>query len=236
VLSLYRTRAGQLDLRARRIDESYARAMMFAIQPVVYLSVLTASPFGQAFYNYVPIAPETVRMLATGAVVLSGALTLVVVGFELARSNSSIPKLMYYCIMFSHPTVLYFTSLGMAPYYLIAYFWSHWLIAIGLVSRINTGHYRSLGYRRAPSILRHFLTIGFVCFIVAYATHAFAQFRVFSGRDYKLILTGITPEHGLIIGVVLGIFLSEQLLHYYCDRCLFRMRDAELRKAIGPLL
>jgi hypothetical protein len=39
-----------------------------------------------------------------------------------------------------------------------------------------------------------------------------------------------------VIGLVLGAFLAEQLLHYYCDRCLFRFRDPDVRRAVAPLL
>ena len=34
----------------------------------------------------------------------------------------------------------------------------------------------------------------------------------------------------------MGFFLAEQLLHYYCDRRLFRFRDEGVRRAVAPLL
>jgi hypothetical protein len=138
--------------------------------------------------------------------------------------------------MLVHPFVLYNVNFGLAYYYMIAYFWSHWFIAIGLVARINSGHYRSLGSRPSVALLRHFLMIGALVAAIAIVTANHSEFRIFSGGGYKEILARVTPEEGAIVGVFLGIFLAEQLLHYYCDRCLFRMRDPAIRKTIGPLL
>jgi len=236
VLSLYRSRAGQNAPRDRQIDERYCRVMMYAIQPIVYLSVLTKSPFGQAFYNVIPIPHDWVRTGATGAIALAGALTLAVVWIEISRSDRSLPKLAYYAIMLAHPLILYFAGLGLAFYYLIAYFWSHWFIAVGLVSRINSGYYRARGLGRFTAGMRHFLTIGAIAAVIMLGRQDYEQFRVFSGRDYKQVLASVTLEQGWIVGAFLGFFLAEQLLHYYCDRNLFRMRNPAVRKAIGPYL
>jgi hypothetical protein len=236
VLSLYRSRAGQVDLRSRQIDQVYAFSMMFMIQPIVYLSMVVHSPASQAFYSVIPIEPETIRLFAMGAVLVATILTVAVVGIEISRPTTSIPKLIYYGVMLMHALVLFSLKFGLGYYYLMVYFWSHWLIAVGLVSRINSGHYRALGYRRSTALLRHFVTIGAIILVVGVLTDEFSKFRVFSGRGYKEILASVSPEQGLIVGVFLGLFLSEQLIHYYCDRCLFRMRDPQIRKAIGPLL
>jgi len=56
---------------------------------------------------------------------------------------------------------------------------------------------------------------------------------VFSGASYKEILDGVKLEYSGILGLLLGFFLAEQLLHYYCDRCLFRFRDPGVRKAVA---
>ena len=34
----------------------------------------------------------------------------------------------------------------------------------------------------------------------------------------------------------MGFFLGDQLVHYYCDRCLLRFRDAAGRRKVGPLV
>ncbi len=214
VLSLYRTRAGQLDQKTRQIDQAYMMAMMFVIQPVVYMSIVTTSPVAEAFYSYVPVSLESVRVCATGAVGLACVFSVVVVGLEIRRPNTSIQKLTYYVIMLAHPLVLYYSRLGLGGFYMIAYFWSHWFIAIGLVSRINSGHYRDLGYRPATAQARHFLTIGAICALIMFSTTDFKQFRIFSGGRYKEILADVTPEQGLIVGIFLLFFFKYQLLQY----------------------
>ena len=64
----------------------------------------------------------------------------------------------------------------------------------------------------------------------------FSQLSVFSGSDYKEVLAAVGPVYSTLLGIVLGLFLAEQLLHYYCDRCLFRFRDPGIRKCVAPLL
>ena len=57
----------------------------------------------------------------------------------------------------------------------------------------------------------------------AEAGHAEARFRL-----SRLYARGL--------GVEQDESLAEQLLHYYCDRCLFRFRDAGVRRKVAPLL
>ena len=54
--------------------------------------------------------------------------------------------------------------------------------------------------------------------------------------DYKEVLSAVAPEWAGVVGLIMGAFLAEQLLHYYCDRCLFRFRDPDVRRAVAPLL
>ena len=49
VLSLYRLKACQTGERDRRIDRAFASAMMFVIQPIVYLKALSTVPLSEAF-------------------------------------------------------------------------------------------------------------------------------------------------------------------------------------------
>ena len=85
---------------------------------------------------------------------------------------------------------------------------------------------------RAPSLLR------VVLFVVPAALFyaVFGSYSVFSGNDYKEVLSAVWPDWTGVIGLVLGAFLAEQLVHYYCDRCLFRFRDPDVRRAVAPLL
>lgn len=236
VLSIYRLKAGQVGRRDRRIDKAYAAGMMFVIQPFVYLKAVSKSPLSEAFFSYSPLGPEFVAAAATASVVLAGIATATVMGLELRKPDRSFPKLAYYAVMLSHPTVLYLLQYRLGFFYLIAYFWSHWLIAIGLVGRINTNFHRERGLGPLRSIGRHLTELGFILLLVSPLYVFFSQLSVFSGSDYKEVLAAVGPDYSTLLGIVLGLFLAEQLLHYYCDRCLFRFRDPGIRKCVAPLL
>ena len=62
--------------------------------------------------------------------------------------------------MLSHPLVLYFVHWRLAFFYLVVYFWSHWLVAIGLVGRIHTNYQRAAGASPAIALLRHVMRLG----------------------------------------------------------------------------
>ena len=74
--------------------------------------------------------------------------------------------------------------------------------------------------------------------LAAAALTSLADYGLFNsdGFRYKQLLAQIGPAQTLVIGLVLGFFLAERLLHYYCDRCLFRFRDEGVRRAVSPLL
>ena len=215
---------------------AYSLAMMMAIQPIMYVSVGTGTPLGEAFYSFVPITPETMLTVASAAFAFAFAITLGVVCREIIRPNCSIPKLVYYAIMLAHPAVFYFVDTSFKYYFFTTYLWSHWFVAIGLVARINVNGYRASGKTTPRAQLRHWLTIGAIVGLVWWLIGGLDHLAVFSGRDYRQKLAEVTPEQSLFVGIVLGAFLAEQLVHYYCDRHLFRMRDPEIRQAIGPLL
>jgi hypothetical protein len=122
--------------------------------------------------------------------------------------------------------------------YIMAYLWSHWFIAVGLVSRINTRYYQSRGISPTASLVRHAMVLGSIALVVWLATYAHTDYGLFNtdGFQYKKILAGITPGQRLAIGLVLGFYLAEQLVHYYCDRRLFRFRDPRVRAMVAPLV
>jgi hypothetical protein len=163
-------------------------------------------------------------------------LTVAVVVYELRKDRLSLPKLCYYAVMLSHPVVLYFVHWRLAFFYLVVYFWSHWLIAIGLVGRIHTNYQRATGASPGVALLRHATRLGAFVLVAGAFYEQFGDYSVFSGNDYKEVLSAVWPDWTGVIGLVLGAFLAEQLLHYYCDRCLFRFRDPDVRRAVAPLL
>jgi hypothetical protein len=241
VLSLYRGRAGQTRMLDRKVDKAYTVAMMFVIQPIVYLFAVKTTAFSELSHTLLPLT----RFLELAApVALAGAVlaSLGVAGFELSKPNRSPGKLLYTLVILLHPLLLYgslhYREHALAYLYLLAYLWSHWFIAIGLVGRINTGYYRQRGDSKAKSLLRHALLIAAISGFVWLVTYPYTNYGLFNtdGFRYKQLLAEIGPAQTLTIGLVLGFFLAEQLLHYYCDRCLFRFRDAGVRRAVAPLL
>jgi hypothetical protein len=176
------------------------------------------------------------------AVTAATLLTLGVLALELSRPNRSLPKLLYYGVCWLHAALLFGVGWTREPslafLYVMAYMWSHWFIAIGLVSRINSAYYRSRGDSGRRAWVRHAVLLGGIALGVWLLTLNYAEFGLFNtdGFAYKAILAGIGPGQVLLLGGVLGFFLAEQLLHYYCDRCLFRFRDAGVREKVAPLL
>lgn len=236
VLSIYRVKAGQLGGRDRKVDKAYCVAMMFVIQPVVYLKAVSGSPFSDVVFSVVPVSHEFVAIAATVGVASALAMTLGIVAYELRKHDASVPKLLYYAVMLAHPLFLYLVQWRLGFYYLIVYFWSHWFIAIGLVGRINANHYRERGASPLRALGAHLLTFGTVAGGAALFHLFFGSYAVFSGKRYREVLSVVLPEYAWIVGLILGVFLAEQLLHYYCDRCLFRFRDGDVRRAVSPLL
>ena len=141
-----------------------------------------------------------------------------------------------------HPVFLHFAVLAGNYYlgflYVISYLWSHWFIAIGLVSRLNSRYYESRGDPPGKAWLRHLATVGGLALFVWGFTYHYGSYGVFNMGEfrYKEVLAGIAPDQALVVGFFLGFFLAEQLLHYYCDRRLFRFRDPGVRRAVAPLL
>ncbi len=243
VLTIYRGRAGQTGALDRRVDKWLTVAMMYVIQPIVYLDVVRTTAFAEIVHTLLPVAPDGLRASADVAIAFAFVLCIGVIGLELSKPNRSVPKLLYYVVIWSHPVLLYFAvrheQYVLASVYVIAYLWSHWLIAIGLVSHINVGYYRKQrGYGLGAAVLRHALTLGAIVLLVIFLTIAYAQYGLFDtgNFEYKKILAGIPDAERGLIGFVMGLYLAEQLVHYYCDRCLFRMRDPGIRKTVGALL
>ena len=242
VLSLYRSRAGQTRAIDRKMDKLYTVLMMFLIQPIVYLSVVKTTAFAELAHELIPLSDGLLAWIAPVALGVAAVISVGIAAFEIAKPNRSPGKLLYTVVMLLHPLLLFgsiqLKDRGLAYAYLVAYLWSHWLIAIGLVGRINTRFYRRRGDSRTGSLARHAVLLGAISGLVWMASYPYTSYGLFNtdGFRYKQLLAQIAPAQTLVIGVVMGFFLSEQLLHYYCDRCLFRFRDEGVRRAVAPLL
>jgi hypothetical protein len=242
VLSLYRGRAGQTRPLDRKVDKLYTVAMMFAIQPIVYLAVVKTTAFAEIVGTLLPFTAGAFERIAPVALAVAVVASLGVAGFEIAKPNRSPGKLLYTTVILLHPLLLYasvhYKDHTLAYLYILAYLYSHWFIAIGLVGRINTGFYQRRGESPTRALWHHALLIGAISGAVWLLTQPFTDYGLFntSGFQYKRLLAQIAPGQTLVIGLAMGFFLTEQLLHYYCDRRLFRFRDEGVRRAVAPLL
>jgi len=228
VLSLYRHRAGQREALDRRVDLFFARFVTMGCMPLLNLKLFVDSPFQTWMLSWQPLSLSTVLVLADGAFVLAMLVSAAAVAYELRKPTMSTPKVLYMLIMGLHPLTLYFANF---TGYALVYIYSHWIIAIALSWRLNRNYNVS-----APQPARAWITyaLGFgACIALSAGIHfGLGTLGLFSSTAFR--------EHvghaGLLMGLVTGFALGEQLTHYYYDRVLFRFADPYVRKHVGPLL
>jgi len=235
VLSVYRQRAGQTERAARDMDERYVQVMMYVIQPILFIKWLGDTPLRHLVTFGQPAVFDLIVGAGIWAYWSAIILTMAMLVYELRKPNSSWPRLLYILVIGSHAVFLYHKLL----FYPLVYLWSHWLIATGLVSRINVRFMHEKDgrpFHHAVGI--HFLIVAVTVAAVWGLTYPFTGMAVFN-KDFAELATLIgqtVAEHRFLFGCVIGFFLGEQLVHYYCDRYLFRFKDANIRNLVGPLL
>ena len=242
VLTLYRTRAGQAHWLDRRVDKLFTAILMFGVQPVLFVVLLGTTPFSELVWALLPVPAASLEWASHVAVGVAVVLFAGYVVFELRKPNRSLPKLLYAVVIVLHPTLLYAAvrsgEVLLGVLYVVAYLWSHWLIAVGLVARINTRLYRSRGEPARAAWLRHAAIVLGIAGLVLVVTAPYLDYLLFDTSDhaYKARLAEIASGREWLLGLVMGFFLAEQLVHYYCDRCLFRFRNPAVRARVAPLL
>lgn len=237
VLSLYRFRAKQVGPRDRKVDEVFMWAMMYVIQPIMYFHAFPKFPFS-VLVNWLTGIFQIVDDAAFVSLVVAIVLFVGAMIYELRKPNRSIGKCLYYVVMLFHPVFLYFTNTRLLVYWHFAYLWSHWIIAVALTTRVNVAFHRQQGCSQAKSWLNHGLVIGGVVALVSLIVWPFEGLGIFNKDfdDARELLRTLPQDRYLIVGLFFGYMLGEQLVHYYCDGCLFRFRDERVRKVVAPLL
>ncbi|MCB9678299.1 MAG: hypothetical protein H6737_24570 [Alphaproteobacteria bacterium] len=231
VLSLYRARMAQFTENDRRADLYYTRLMTLVVQPIVYLYALYELPWSQLILSAAPISRETAHTAALGAIAVAIAASLGILVFEGLKPNRSIPKLYYLAIIAFHPLTLFYVPNGYGLVYAFVYLFSHWMVAISLAWRLNRNHaMKQENPGRALGI--YVAGFGGLCF-AASCIHWFLAPNYPMTAEAYLDVVGHLP---LAAGIVLGYALGEQMVHYYCDRALFRFKDPFVRQNVGPLL
>jgi hypothetical protein len=140
--------------------------------------------------------------------------------------------------MLFHPMFLYFAGAGLFVYWHVAYLWSHWIIAIWLSAKISTAFQRQGGRTLGRAALRHVFIVGGLSLLIVAAFRPFAGMSLLNADfiDARETLRTLPPNLYFWAGIYFGFGLGEQLVHYYCDRCLFRFKDPRVRAIVGPLL
>ena len=244
VLSLYRQRAQQVEPLDRNVDQWFSQIMMYVIQPCIYFRAFALYPF-TVMVGWLAPLDSWFSALAHGAAALAVLCFFCVAFLEFRKPRRSIPKLLYYLVMASHPLFLYagtFENSSTLPFPLlwqVSYFVSHWLIAILLTHKVNSSHLtRSAGSRWKATFLHFFPLLGLVS-ATSILLYFYGNQSILSGLDYlgvRAVLHQIKPEATLIAGIFFGYSLAEQLVHYWCDRCLYRFQDEKTRARVAPLL
>lgn len=234
VLTLYRQKTQQFGKRDRRLDQWYVQTVMFIVQPFIYVSIFTRRPLTNVF-QFV-ISEGTINAVAATGAAIALIFYVGISIFEICKSNRSFPKLIYYAVIVFHPLFLYFSKLGLNPYWYISYLWSHWIVATTLAMRINSRFQISKGVSIWRAFANHAAIIVSISLFVVLFTRAFKDYSFFD-KDFWEIYEAIRtlpPENYTLIGLILGFFLGEQLVHYYCDRWLYRFKDPQVRQAVAP--
>ncbi len=237
VLSLYRKRCHQSNAKDRLIDERFTQVMMYVIQPIVYFRAFSRSPFTVLIHDLTGVQ-AIIDPLAIFACTVAVVMFLCIFIFELSKPNRSFGKLLYYFVILFHPLFLYFSTTILFYYWHLAYLWSHWLIAIALTARVNVGYNLKTGMSLRRALLSHAAIIGLIVIVVGIYVEPFKEMSLLSKDfiDAREIIRLLPPSTYTLVGLFFGFTLGEQLVHYYCDRCLFRFKDERVRATIGPLL
>ena len=241
VLSLYRNRSGQNKLSERTFDRRFALAQICFFLPIafwdqlelfrrktrLFLQLFTSEEFSQAFHMV-----TLVLMLA------SAAFTLFAIYTDYKKKNRSLPKMLYYLNIGVTPLIAFFSIQTAVAYFTAAYVINHWLVAISLNARVNTGVYLKKGensYFSAVSqfVIKFLLVLSIVVLFRTNTVH-WEIINTFPPPNSMVGSTGGLTS--ILRGLVFGISFSTNFLHFYLDGRLYRFRDRNIRTKVGPLI
>ena len=81
-------------------------------------------------------------LLLTAFLLLGIAATIFMIVNELNKPNRALPKVLYYVLVLSAPIFVYFADWIALAFFFAARIVHHWMVAIGLFSRVNINWYR----------------------------------------------------------------------------------------------
>jgi hypothetical protein len=243
-LSLYRSRAGRSSCpQTRRLDRFFALIVGGALVFVADVLAGTVAYQEQwidhwSFAAWIVSAQDEIRLVAIGALGLATALVLI------AEFRAVAP---------SWPRVLYITgialmvALALRPrsLFLFLVLWTsqHWILATGLASRTASnespprrGAIRGLlhGLNIRPWALLLFLMAISVMLLPFFEIEANRQAGTYYGdRIFGALAAALRTSSWMPALIALGF--ATGFVHYLLDRSVFRMSDAQVRKAASGL-
>jgi hypothetical protein len=157
---------------------------------------------------------------------------------EWRHPRRSLPKALFYLLVGGHTVLLYAFPRALGLFFL-SYAFHHWMVAVGLVSRVTLG----ASVRAAKSTLSAVVRLGVrVAPLLALCV---LFYMVFDQLDKagspapvpdERIFEGASVGARILAGVVIGLFFALNYLHYYYDRCFYAFSDPAVRKNVAPLL
>lgn len=232
VLSLYRDRAGQFSRIDEEFDDKFTKVMTYVFQPLVFLFALPNSVFSILCGSLLPMQNQ-LDLIAKLAIIGSIFFYWIIVFVEIKKTNRSVPKLLYYTVILFHVLFLYRSHFSSANRYSILLYWqisyyiSHWLIAITMISRLNITFLMRDGKNRNLCILKHFVIVGGGALLFIFILMPFSNVSILGEQSIQRvhnIFFDLGSDKYLFFGLYFGFALGEQLVHYYCDYCLFGRR------------
>ena len=233
VLSLYRRQAEQIRPADRKMDDYFCNFMYYAVQPVLFITVLASENLSLVVNAFLPLPREVAIRIAGVTIALALLASAAIIIHEAVKKQRSWPKIAYYLLLLASPSLLFLSHYVPAAlyYYVITYLWGHWFVAVGLTGRINVGTI-STSRHRWRATARYALPLAAVVAFSALFIDKYGVLSMFTGGHYKSLLAHEFTLNLYLVGFLYSYFLGEQLLHYYADRVLYRFRNPAQKKLL----
>lgn len=234
VLSLYRARIADPDGIQRAIDRAYTFLTTCFVMPVVWLAIAAQH---YRLFPFVKIgllaqlSATTVRPL----VIASTLPMLLIIARKIwLRRARGIPRTLALLNIGALPLIAFYAR---PEYYFFAHSVNHWLVELGLSSRILSEHYSRPA---ASRLLRTGLFLGtfFTILLLANLARSYCWKNSELCREHLLSgpLAISTPIDVLFIGIPIAFGISLTLCHFYLSGRIYRFSRADRRKLLLPLI
>jgi hypothetical protein len=232
VLSIYRVRSGQAGSRDRAFDRAFCAFMAFGVNlPIFAYRVLLVPRVWHNVFLFLPFhadGPGVLEGPATAALAAGTLATAFMVGREWRKPNRSVQKLAYCLLILSYAGFAFFSqSALLASCFIAAYTLHHWVVALGLFSKINVASHRDW----SAFLLRFGPPVAATCAWYYFCGH-YDLTALFRPPPRQPAVSGAP----LLRGVILGVFFWLSYAHFYFDWCYYQFRRKAVRETVGAAL